>query len=336
MGREGGILLAAAEGAMDVEAALLTSIPGDPLAVFALADYLEERDDPRGELLRLVYVLTRDVDVPGRREKEERLGALLAAGVRPVGPYETVTLAPGVDLVLAWVPPGTFLMGSPPDEEGRIDSETLHRVTLTVGFWLGVHPVTQAQWRAVMGTDPSYFKGDDLPVESVSWEEARDFAAALTKKCDDKHLYRLPTEAEWEYSCRGGRSSSHPFGVGDGRSLSSREANFDGNFPYGGAAEGPSLEETSKVGSYPANALGLFDMHGNVWEWCADRYGPYPEGEVTNPDVSSEGPSRVFRGGGWGDFARGCRAAIRGRCGPGDRDDDLGFRLARSVPSGGK
>ena len=151
----------------------------------------------------------------------------------------------------------------------------------------------------------------------------------MTKKRGDRHLYRLPTEAEWEYACRGGRPSSQPFGVGDGRTLSSREANLDGNSPYGGADKGQFLKSTCRVGSYPANALGLFDMHGNVWEWCADWYGPYLPGNATNPTGPAGGSFRVERGGSWGDSAAGCRAARRNYF-------DLGFRLARSVPSGGK
>jgi formylglycine-generating enzyme required for sulfatase activity len=249
---------------------------------------------------------------------------------------EEVEIAPGVTMTFVLVPPGTFRMGSPADEKERDDDEALHTVTLTEPFDLGKYEVTQAQYRALTGKDPSHFKGDNLPVETVSWEEARDYAEQLTKKRGDKHLYRLPTEAEWEYSCRGGRSSSQPFGIGDGRALSSKEANFDGNYPYGGAAEGKYLGKTCKVGSYTANALGLCDMHGNVWEWCADCYGPYPPGDVSNPPGPAGGPNRVFRGGCWDRDAGYCRAAYRSRSGPGDRFQRLGFRLARSVPSGGK
>jgi formylglycine-generating enzyme required for sulfatase activity len=142
----------------------------------------------------------------------------------------------------------------------------------------------------------------------------------------------LPTEAEWEYSCRGGRSSSNPFGIGDGTSLSSSQANFDGNSPYGGAGKGTYLEKTCAVGSYPANALGLHDMHGNVWEWCSDWYGEYPAGKVSDPTGPKEGSRRVRRGGGWSDLAGGCRAARRDGIAPGDTAVDMGFRLARVPP----
>jgi formylglycine-generating enzyme required for sulfatase activity len=250
---------------------------------------------------------------------------------------ETVEIGPGVAMTFVLVPPGKFRMGSPADEKGRHKSETLHTVTLTEPFDLAKTELTQAQYRALTGKDPSQFKGDRLPVETVSWEEARDYAEQLTKKRDDKHRYRLPTEAEWEYACRGGRPCSMPFGVGDGRSLSSREANFNGYFPYGDAPKGKYVEKTRDVGSYDPNALGLYDLHGNVWEWCADRYAPYPAGEVTNPTGPPVGPSRVIRGGGWYNcYARDCRAAGRSGGTPDGWGDSIGFRLARSLPPGGK
>jgi formylglycine-generating enzyme required for sulfatase activity len=253
----------------------------------------------------------------------------------------------GVKMTFVLVPPGKFRMGSPREEqdyvtktyfEGKrpdwLDTEALHEVTLTEPFYLGKTEVTQKQYQALGLGNPSNFKGDDLPVEQVSWLEARDWAEKLTKKLGDKHLYRLPTEAEWEYSCRGGRSSSQPFGIGDGRALSSSEANFNGNYPYGGADKGKYLAATCAVGSYKPNALGLLDMHGNVWEWCQDWYGPYPAGAVTNPTGPSEGSHRVTRGGSWLNGGRVCRAAARGRFEPGSRYVYPGFRLARSSPSG--
>jgi formylglycine-generating enzyme required for sulfatase activity len=261
---------------------------------------------------------------------------------------ETVEVAGGVAMTFALVPPGKFLMGSPPSEiDGLLrqspdakrewyHDESLHVVTLTDPFYLGKTEVTQAQFRDLTGKDPSQFKGADNPVEEVSWDEARDYAARLTNRRGGHLVYRLPTEAEWEYACRGGRSCSRPFGIADGGALSSLEANFDGNYQYGGAAEGPYLQATSRAGSYRPNALGLFDMHGNVWEWCADWYGPYPQGEITNPTGPAEGSLRVMRGGSWFSHSRDCRAANRGRMEPGSRNYKLGFRLARSIPSGGK
>jgi formylglycine-generating enzyme required for sulfatase activity len=309
---------------MDTEAALLASIPGDPLAAFALAGYLEERGDSRGELLRLAYTLTREVDVPGRPQMEERLRALLASGIRPVGPYETLTLAPGVDMVFAWVPPGTFLMGSPPDEEQRDESEAQHRVILTEGFYLGVHPVTQAQWRAIMDREFSQFKSNDLPVVNVSRQECRQFCKRLAVR--DGGNYRLPTEAEWEYTCRAGTTT--PFHTGD--TLSTDQANFRGTWRYGKGRKGVYRRRTTPAGRFPPNSWGLCDMHGNVFEYCSDWYGDYPQGEVTNPVGPARGRNRVYRSGSWFFSAASCRAAYRNCGAPGARSVHNGFRLARS------
>jgi formylglycine-generating enzyme required for sulfatase activity len=262
---------------------------------------------------------------------------------------ETIEIADGVKMTFVLIPPGKFLMGTPESEQDYLtktffdgkrpaflDDEKQHTVTLTEPFDLAKTEVTQAQYEALTGENPSHFKGADKPVESVSWVQARDYAANLTKKGTDKHVYRLPTEAEWEYCCRGGRPPSQPFGIGEGSTLSSREANFNGNYPYGGADKGPYLESTCRVGSYKANALGLLDMHGNVWEWCADWYGPYPVRDVTNPTGPAEGSDRVFRGGSWLYYAWSCRAADRSRYTLSFRNGILGFRLARSGPSGGR
>jgi formylglycine-generating enzyme required for sulfatase activity len=227
----------------------------------------------------------------------------------------------GVTMTFVLVPPGKFRMGSPFDENGRYENETLHMVTLTEPFDLGKYEVTQTQYKALTGKTPSLFRGSDRPVEQVTWNEAEAFGRALTNKRSDKHVYRLPTEAEWEYSCRGGRPLSEPFGIGDNRSLTSRDANFNNDF-----------RETRKVGSYVANALGLYDMHGNVWEWCADWNEPYPLEAVTNPLRTTGGPFRVARGGCWNEPTRGCRSALRQGSPEARRDGYMGFRLARSVP----
>jgi formylglycine-generating enzyme required for sulfatase activity/tRNA A-37 threonylcarbamoyl transferase component Bud32 len=263
---------------------------------------------------------------------------------------EKVEVGDGVAMTFVLVPPGRFRMGAPPNEVGRnwleaerhpeckFDAEALHEVMLTEPFDLSQTEVTQAQYQAVTGHNPSKFPGAGRPVENVSWDEGRDYAARLTNRRGDQHRYRLPTEAEWEYTCRGGRSASCPFGVGDGRALNAREANFNGNRPYppGGGDKGPNRQCTCGVGSYPANALDLFDMHGNVWEWCGDWYGPYPQGAVTNPTGPATGKLRVIRGGSWWEVGWGCRAAIRTGNEPGTRSELGGFRLARSVPPGGR
>jgi formylglycine-generating enzyme required for sulfatase activity len=244
---------------------------------------------------------------------------------------ETVTLADGVSLTFVLVPPGRFRAGSPPAEEGRDADEALHTVVLPAPFDLGKYEVTQAQYAAVTGKNPSRFKGPDRPVEQVSWQEATEFASRLSEKSGTRYIYRLPTEAEWEFGCRGGLGSACPFGVGDGRSLSSLEANFNGDYPAGGARKGPALEETCRPGSYPPNALGLYDMHGNVWEWCADWYGAYPASEEVAPGGPVSGSERVSRGGGWQSHAQFCRSARRRGDEPGARNFMLGFRLARTV-----
>jgi uncharacterized protein (TIGR02996 family) len=327
------------------EEAFLAAIvedPAEPTAWLALADWLEERGDPRGQLLRLTRILLQ----PGgdrRPVQEERLRCLLAEGVRPCWP--TVTNSIGMQFAL--IPAGTFLMGSPEDEEGREEDEgPQHEVTLSRPFWLRVHPVTQAQYEQVMGTNPSWFSSQgpgnakvekqdtrSFPVEQVSWEDAAAFCRTLSERAaeqEHRRVYRLPTEAEWEYACRGGISST-PFSFGHSPSLT--QANFDGTDPGGGAAAGPSPRRPTPVGSYPPNAFGLFDMHGNVWEWCADRDEPYPYGAITDPTGRSKGSCRVIRGGAWSHSGWNCRAAARSRCEPARRDCDLGFRVACGFPS---
>jgi serine/threonine protein kinase/formylglycine-generating enzyme required for sulfatase activity len=253
----------------------------------------------------------------------------------------------GVWMEFVLVPPGRFLMGSPKGEMSRLSHEMQHEVELTKPFYLGKYEVTQQQFQRVTGTNPSDFaatgrrkdkvKGRDtsrFPVEMVSWDQAADCANLLTRLSKEGHTYRLPTEAEWEYACRGGRPASQPFGVGDGHSLASTHANFNGDRPYGGAAKGPHLEWTCPAGSFPANALGLYDMHGNVREWCADWYDHYLEGKVIDPSGPLGGTIRVCRGGGWVDDGGGCRSADRLGVWLGVRHYNYGFRLARSVPSG--
>jgi formylglycine-generating enzyme required for sulfatase activity len=314
--------------------------------LLALRDVPRESDTDRVERPR-----PKPIDCTGVDElSKEEVRRAQEAWARYLGRQveETIDLANGVKMTFVLIPPGRFRMGSPAEEQGYVtntcfdgkrpdwlDREKQHQVTLTEPFDLAKTELTQAQYEALTGENPSKFKGADKPVEQVSWEDARAYAEKLTKRREDKHVYRLPSESEWEYSCRGGRSSSKPFGIGNGRSLSSREANFNGGYPYGGADKGPYVETTCAVASYATNALGLHDMHGNVWEWCADWYGAYPERDVTDPRGPAEGSDRVIRGGSWYFHGWSCRAAHRG-IEPGYRSSDLGFRLARSVPSGNK
>lgn len=255
-----------------------------------------------------------------------------------------LTNSPGMKFVL--IPAGTFFLGSPPDEAGRsADEGPQHEVTITRPFYLSVYPVTQAQYERVMRTNPSHFcrsgRGKELckdidpqtlPVERVTWGNAVVFCRKLSERSEEQQhgrTYRLPTEAEWEYACRG--ESLQPFH--GGLSLSSSLANFDGNYPYGGAPRGPFLKRTSPVGSYPPSAVGLYDLHGNLWEWCADWYGEhyYAESPAEDPPGPATGDRRVVRGGCWSSPGNNCRTAYRGKLEPGDHLYRVGFRVLLEI-----
>ena len=223
---------------------------------------------------------------------------------------------------------GEFTMGSPDSEADREDVEgPQHKVRITRPFYLGVYEVTQAQYRHVTGKSPSFYaptgegaeavrglNTDDFPVDSIRWEDAVAFCRALSEMDEERRAgrsYRLPTEAEWEYACRAGMTT--PFHYGE--SLSSEQANFKGNFPYGTAAHGPFVGHPMPVGSYKPNAFGIYDMHGNAWEWCQDWYSPdyYRASPSDDPRGPEAGPRHAFRGGGWGVSAKYCRLAFRNR-----------------------
>jgi formylglycine-generating enzyme required for sulfatase activity len=223
------------------------------------------------------------------------------------------------------IQPGTFLMGSPESEEGRHHDEILHEVTLTKPYYLQTTPVTQEQWQAVMGDNPSYFQGAHLPVERVSWDDVQQFIQRLNQRSEG--TYRLPTEAEWEYAARAGTST--PFGIGNGVDIDSTQANFNGKYPYGKNKQGVYRERTTPVKSFAPNGWGLYDMHGNVCEWVQDWFGEYPEGEETDPQGTQLGCIRVSRGGGWYSYARNARSAIRYLNSPGIRGYYIGFRLVK-------
>jgi formylglycine-generating enzyme required for sulfatase activity len=237
-----------------------------------------------------------------------------------------------LDMTFVHIPSGTFTMGSPKSESDRDDDETQHQVTLTKGFYMQTTEVTQAQWQAVMGNNPSRFKDcadcPDCPVENVFWNDVQKFINKLNQRPDNDKIYRLPTEAEWEYACRAGTDTPFFFG----KCLSTDQANYDGNYPLSGCKKGKYRQKTTPVASFKPNSWGLYDMHGNVWEWCQDWYGTYPSGNVTDPAGSEDGVRRILRGGGWYYDARGCRSAYRGRVTPGARDANFGFRLV--LPSG--
>ncbi|MGD1865143.1 MAG: SUMF1/EgtB/PvdO family nonheme iron enzyme [Phormidesmis sp.] len=268
-----------------------------------------------------------------RRKKEATAKSLIEA------------LGNGVTLEMVQIPAGTFLMGSPDDEKGRYDREgPQHQVTVST-FLMGKFAVTQAQWRSVaaqpkvnrdLDPDPSSFKGANLPVEKVSWADAVEFCDRLNRfvenrlSCETGKSYRLPSEAEWEYACRAGTET--PFHYGE--TITPDLANYDGNHPYGAGLKGLYRQQTTDVGSFPPNAFGLYDMHGNVWEWCADHWHDNYKGFFKKAPADgsacvtgNKDSWRLLRGGSWYLNPRNCRSACRGSNAPGDRNNNIGFRV---------
>lgn len=217
-----------------------------------------------------------------------------------------------IDMVL--IPPGKFRMGSPDSEKGRSDDEKQHEVTLTKPYYMGKYEVTQEQWKAVMGDNPSRYKGENLPVENVSWKDCQEFIKKLNAKTNMS--YRLPTEAEWEYACRAGTTTPYAFG----NNITPKDVNyFESN-----------IGKTSVVGSYKANAFGLYDMHGNLWEWCEDWYSNYGGWEVKDPKGSAIGYNYVIRGGYFGSLSSWVRSSVRHFSTPATGDFNIGLRLVRN------
>ena len=233
-----------------------------------------------------------------------------------------------IEIKLVLIPNGTFMMGSPVEEEGRYDNEVQHKVTISRDYYLGVTEVTQGQYEKVMGTNPSKFQKQVIlnkdssmyPVEKVSWEDAVSFCKRLSELPDEKtagRVYRLPTEAEWEYACRAESETAFHFG---GSSKLSDDFAWFGN----------SNKQTHPVGQKKPNAWGLYDMHGNVFEWCGDWFNEYPKGAVSDPTGPKEGVLRVNRGGSWEFGAASGRSATRFFTAPFGRGDWIGFRVALS------
>jgi len=235
---------------------------------------------------------------------------------------------------------GVFTMGSPVSERGRFtDEEPQHDVTIS-DFYICMHQLIQGDFEYIMGRNPSQFKGYNLPVEKVSWFEAIEYCNKRSIKEDrtpaytidgtsvkwnrSANGYRLPTEAEWEYACRAGTTG--PFSTG--QNITTRQANYNGNYPYSESASAEYRETTTPVGNFPPNQRGVFDMHGNVWEWCWDWYGVYSRIEQTDPAGPPTGINRVNRGGSWYNYIRTVRSANRENNHPSVKNNNIGFRLA--------
>jgi uncharacterized protein (TIGR02996 family) len=321
---------------MELEQAILQALhdnPADEASWLALTDWLQEQDgDQRAELLRLHRQLRHAPAGAERLAAEGRIQHLLAAGVRPCMP--TLTNSIGMHLVL--IPAGTFWMGST-EPDADPEELPLHEVTITRSFYLGVHLITQGQYQQVMGGNPSRFHDaadcdpSRLPIEGLTWPGARRFAQALSELPAEQaagRIYRLPTEAEWEYACRAWFSPEWPYHFG--RVLSSRQANFNGGAETSGEADGVFLGRPSVVGSYPPNAFGLYDLHGNLAEWCQDWFRPryYRRSPRNDPQGPARGASRSLRGGAWGDQPRACRTSRRIQFAPDTQHDAMGVRVA--------
>jgi len=247
----------------------------------------------------------------GERAKEKSSEAAGAVGG---------VLTDSIGMQFKLIPAGSFLMGSPDSENDRQPYEgPQHKVTLTKPFYLGIYEVTQEQYEKVMGSNLSNFKGPKLPVENVSWNDAQDFCRKLSQ-LEKNMTYRLPTEVEWEYACRAGTKTAYYWGD-----------SFDDRYVWTKENNG---FKTREVGTRQPNAWGLYDMSGNVWEWCEDWYGDYSAGEQVDPKGAASGSGRVDRGGGWYLDARGCRSAIRGSTEPDYHTNFLGFRVV-AIPVAG-
>ena len=307
--------------------------PKDVLTWLALADALEEQGElDRAELVRLSLRYWGRINDQPFDYVNMRLQRLLASGVKPCAPERVNSLG----MRFSMIPEGKFQMGASEEETYG------YEVEISRAFYMGVYEVTQGQYEKVMGNNSSWFSRTgagkeyvvgldttDFPVESVSWEDADAFCQKLNEREKlSGWLYRLPTEAEWEYSCRGGAFRSQVFHCGN--SLSSTQANFNGNRPYGGEEKGPYLARPCPVGSYSPNAFGLYDMHGNVAEWCQDWHAEsyYARSPRRDPAGPIHGSFRVIRGGSWYSYGQHCQSALRFRCSLAFRCSYLGFRVA--------
>ena len=263
-----------------------------------------------------------------------------ASGQDRYGAWADLRVA-GVSQRFRWIPPGTFTMGSPQTEQnagaatpptGKPDmfaDEVQHQVTLTQGYWLADSTCTQALWQAVTGANPAMFTDSPQnPVEQVSWNDCQQFLTTLDARVP-AGAFRLPSEAQWEYACRAGTTTAFSFGS----TITPEQVNYDGNFPFGDAPKGLYRQKTVAVKSLPPSPWGLYEMHGNVFQWCDDWYGDYTGGDARDPTGPLYGAYRVVRGGSCGNQARSCRSAYRKQAPQDFRNVNLGFRIvAPSIP----
>jgi formylglycine-generating enzyme required for sulfatase activity len=235
----------------------------------------------------------------------------------------TESLGEGTNLDLVLIPGGTFMMG---DARHHQDEQPIHQVALSA-FYLGKYPITQVQYRSVMGDNLATSKGLDYPIEQISWDDAIEFCAKLSQLTGRTHT--LPSESQWEYACRAGTDTAFYFGD----TITPELANYNGDYPYNGAPVGENRGKATPVGMFPPNAFGLYDMHGNVWEWCLDSYQASYQGAPTDgsawvdPSLLDRDLKRVMRGGAWDYVARGCRSAVRCSLAPGIRVNGCGLRV---------
>jgi formylglycine-generating enzyme required for sulfatase activity len=251
-------------------------------------------------------------------------------------PY-TCDLGGGIKLEMVFVPPGKFAMGAPAQEEGSSSSEKPQHLVTVPSFYLSKYLITQEQYAVIMGKNPAYRTGTRLPVEQISWHDAREFCSRLSTRTG--HKYRLPTEAEWEYACRAGTNTAFYYGDQIEHHLAnyrSRSSKIDQTqVPVANRPKQPKnlvetlSEKTTPVGKFPANAFGLYDMHGNVWEWCEDTWHESYVGAPTDGSAwVSESDKRILRGGSWDNYARSCRSALRFKWAAGNSNYYIGFRIA--------
>ncbi len=246
-------------------------------------------------------------------------GAALRVAAAEPPAAASIDLGGGVSMEFVLIAPGKFVMGSEPDA-GERDETPAHRVVITRAFYLGKYEVTQRQWTAVMGDNPSQFQGASLPVDSVSWDDTQRFLGQLAAKT--KRQFALPTEAQWEFACRAGTSTHWYFGENETA------------LPEHAWVGANARQRTHAVGGKPANPWGVCDLYGNVWEWCADWYAnPYPAAEAVDPAGPATGAARVLRGGAWGDDASLARSAYRNSMGPNQRNRGTGFRCVLLLAS---